>query len=754
MGRIASGGTVIIFTLLALMFTAVGYMSHAYKVAAAASQDVVEHTYQVLNHAHEVLVAIEEADAGARGYVISGSPRYRSEFESKRDAIPGQLDGLARLTSDNPTQLARIDGLRGAVSRRMAILAEAINNPTVSGEATRQAFAPGDNDQLPLQAVHDLVDQIIDDERGLLARRTAAADEEEWVSWVTYYTFVGATGAAILAVLVLLLRAERRTQAAEARARQSQKMEAIGQLTGGVAHDFNNLLQIILTNLDLALNLLGRSHGMAGYLKDSVAAAEQGARLTGQLLAFARRHPLQPEPLRTDRLVRDMTGMLRRVLGEGIQIEMVEIGGLWTALADPNQVQNALLNLAINARDAMPSGGKLTIELANVHLDAHYALQHQDVKAGQYVMLAVTDTGTGMSTEVVERAFEPFFTTKPEGSGTGLGLSSVYGFAKQSGGHVKIYSEPGQGTTIKLYLPRTQQGETARRTEAERLTRGNGETVLVVEDDDAVRAGVVNQLAELGYRVLAAPNGDLAYEFLTRGEKIDLLFTDVVMPGTLNGRGLAEKAKALLPGLPVLFTSGYTVNAIVHHGRLDEGVMLLSKPYRLPDLTRAIRSALDQGAKGSPAAIAGGVVEPAGRPTAEPTVAGADCQPPRPLFLLVEDEALLRQVMTEALDVLGYETIATGTAADALALLGGPRRVDLLLTDVKLPDMNGLALARESLRRHPDLQVIIATGTVVGSDELPSPAVTVLTKPYRPEQLRLAVEAALRRQAAIRPAVS
>lgn len=374
---------------------------------------------------------------------------------------------------------------------------------------------------------------------------------------------------------------------------QVQKMEALGQLTGGVAHDFNNILQVILSSLELSLKHLVGGTAVARYLQNAIAATEQGAKLTGQLLAFARRNPLRPEPLRLERLVGDMTSLVRRTLGESIAIELATSDELWTAIVDPNQLQNALLNLAINARDAMPNGGKLTIELSNSTLDVSYAATDREVTPGEYVLLAVTDTGTGMSADTLERVFEPFFTTKPDGTGTGLGLSMVYGFVKQSKGHIRIDSELGRGTTVNLYLPRTLEGEAAARPIDETKTeRGNGETILVVEDEDGVRASVASQLVELGYRVVTVENGEKALKVLAGGKRFDLLFTDLVMPGGLNGRGLADEARMLDPALRVLYTSGYSESVITHQDRLDEGVDLLSKPYRRTQLAHAIRSAL------------------------------------------------------------------------------------------------------------------------------------------------------------------
>ncbi len=512
---------------------------------------------------------------------------------------------------------------------------------------------------------------------------------------------------------------------------QAQKMESLGQLTGGIAHDFNNLLQVILSNLDLSLHRLGASTAITGYLQNAILGAEQGAKLTSQLLAFARRQPLRPEPVRVDRLVGDMTNLLRRSIGEHIDIELVTSGGLWTALVDSNQLQNALLNLAINARDSMPQGGKLTIELANSSLDASYAGAHREVKAGQYVMVALTDTGTGMAPDVLERAFEPFFTTKPEGAGTGLGLSMVYGFIKQSAGHINIYSEMGLGTTIKLYLPRTQDAAAQRVVEQTKAARGEGETILVAEDDDGVRASVVTQLAELGYRVLAAHTGEAALHILARGERVDLLFTDVVMPGALNGRALADRARAICPHLRVVFTSGYTENAIIHHGRLDQGVTLLSKPYRLAQLAETIRAAL-------------------GPSVAEPESARQDHggvpTTGAPVILFVEDDELIRVAISVSLEPLGYRVLATGKPDDALLALAADPAIRVLITDFGLPGMTGLALARQALAQRPDLPVILTTGHHLDAGDLPDPSIQIITKPFRPQSLHAAIEVALKRK--------
>ncbi|HYD64350.1 ATP-binding protein [Azospirillum sp.] len=398
------------------------------------------------------------------------------------------------------------------------------------------------------------------------------------------------------------LRAEiEAREQAEASLRQVQKMEAVGQLTGGIAHDFNNLLTPILGNVTSLLERMGdadaRTHRQLDAMRQ---AAERAAVLTQRLLAFARRQPLSPSVLDVNKLVADTGEMLRRTLGEAIEVETVLAGGLWRAQADANQLENALLNLAVNARDAMPGGGKLTIETANTHLDEIYAAAHAEVTPGQYVLVAVTDTGAGMPPDVQARAFEPFFTTKGVGQGTGLGLSMVYGFVRQSGGHVKIYSEPGQGTTVKLYLPRAMAGalpltEVAAPTPA--AAPAGGATVVVVEDEDLVRAFMVETLRRIGYTVHEAADGPAALALFARLPTVDLLLTDVGLPG-MNGRQLAEAIQAERPGLKVLFVSGYTRNAIVHNGTLDPGVMLLSKPFTAQMLAMKAAEAMETGLVG------------------------------------------------------------------------------------------------------------------------------------------------------------
>lgn len=379
------------------------------------------------------------------------------------------------------------------------------------------------------------------------------------------------------------------------RLQKSQRMEAIGQLTGGIAHDFNNLLLVVSGSAEMLLEGAAGDPDQIQLIQSITKAARRGGALTQRLLAFAGKQALDPKPVDLNRLVAGLDPMLRRTLGEHIQIELIRAGGLWPALVDQSQLENALLNLCLNARDAMPGGGRLTIETANVRLDGEYATRTGDIPPGQYVMLAVSDTGEGIAPEHLQRVFEPFFTTKETGKGTGLGLSMVYGFVKQSAGHVAIYSEHQQGTSVKLYLPRASGAATvAALADDEDAMVGGSATVLLVEDDDAVRHVALTSLRSLGYTVIEASDGPSAMSLLEQRDDVDLLFTDIVMPGGMNGRALADAARRLHPDLRVLYTSGYTENAIVHQGRLDEGALLLSKPYRRIDLDRAVRAALAQ----------------------------------------------------------------------------------------------------------------------------------------------------------------
>ncbi len=509
-------------------------------------------------------------------------------------------------------------------------------------------------------------------------------------------------------------------KAAAERLRQSQKMETIGQLTGGVAHDFNNLLTVIIGNIEtIRRHIEHMDDALASRLRrasdQAMRGADRAATLTQRLLAFSRRQPLDPKPIDANRLILGMSDLFNRTLGEHVAVETVVGVRLWLAHADPNQLENALLNLAVNARDAMPKGGKLTIETCNVYLDERYTSSVSELSPGQYVQIAVSDTGTGMSKELSAQAFEPFFTTKDVGHGTGLGLSQVYGFVKQSGGHVKIYSELGEGTTVKIYLPRLVGAEVPQEPDEQRQEAPPGdlgEMVLVVEDDDDVRAYSVEALRDLGYRVCEAPNGATALRVLKNEPRIRLLFTDVGLPGGMNGRQLADAARALSPRLLVLFTTGYARNAIVHGGRLDPGVHLITKPFSYDELAAKVRDVLD-----------------------------SRMVPPR--ILVVEDEPLVSMMAAEALDEAGFAVEEAASAAEALAKLRRESEVfDAVILDMRLPDGTGDNLARELRAMRADLPIVIASGY----DRAPlqqlfadDARIVVVAKPYLGDDLRVAL---------------
>ncbi len=517
----------------------------------------------------------------------------------------------------------------------------------------------------------------------------------------------------VVAIVPEAVEVTERRRAEEA-LRQAQKMEGIGQLTGGVAHDFNNLLTIIVGSLETLRRQLQPSASANSSLERSLDSAMRGAQraasLTQRLLAFSRQQPLDPKPMDLSRLVSSMSDLLRRTIGEQISIETVLAGGLWRTSIDANQLEIAIINLAVNARDAMPAGGKLTIETANVRLDESYVGDQAEVVPGLYVMLAITDSGSGMTATTVARAFEPFFTTKDVGHGTGLGLSQVYGFVKQSGGHVKIYSELGSGTTVKIYLPRLYADDSAAALEpAPKIARGsNREIILAVEDDEDVRAHTTGTLRELGYQVLEAANGKAALEILTAHPRVDLLFTDVGLPGGMNGRQLAEAARGMRRNLKVLFTTGYARQAIVHDGRLDPGVQLITKPFSFAGLSQKLRDVLD----GSSVAKR---------------------------ILIVEDEDLIQMVIAGHLQEMGFGAELAGSAAEAknkMLLLNGS--IDAAIIDMGLPDARGDALVSELRAIYPTLPIVISSGydkAAMQQRKFAGARVEFLTKPYTQEQL-------------------
>jgi signal transduction histidine kinase/CheY-like chemotaxis protein len=574
---------------------------------SAAAERWVTHTLEVRRQNQALLVRVQDATLGERGYLITEDRRYLSQFEAAKDDAPRLESRLGDLTRDNPVAQGRVAELRRAMFAQLGELdrtaglmrrgrrAEAIG-------AVRSHLVVNHMDEV--RAASAAVDH---GEAQLLAlRETRVARSRDLLVGATAVSLLAAMALALSVVYagrryvaalmqrsVELTEEMARREASETQVRQLQKMEALGQLTGGLAHDLNNMLSIVIGNLDMLVRRLTGEDTHRRLVDRALGGAQRAARLTQSLLAFSRQQPLAPQPLDVNRTVAEMSRILQSTLGEPVTIETVLAGGLWPALIDQPQLESAILNLAINARDAMPDGGKLTIETANTYLDEAYAQSDASVTPGQYVLLALTDTGAGMPASVIAKAFDPFFTTKPVGQGTGLGLSQVHGFVKQSGGHVKIYSEPGLGTTIKLYLPRSAAPAGAQTSLPPRAPNdvAPGARILVAEDEAGVREFVVTALGDLGYRTHAAVDIRSALEVLEAHPDIDLLLTDVVMPDG-SGRQLSERALQLRPGLKILFMTGYTRNAIVHNGVLDSDARLLTKPFTLANLAGKVQEML------------------------------------------------------------------------------------------------------------------------------------------------------------------
>ena len=583
---------------------------------------LVDHTFEVQSTAQVLLSQVQAAENGQRGFLITGDDDYLKRFDGALARVPELLASLRQLTADNPRQQARLDRLEPLVKARFDRIQSSIDLAKEGDKDAAFAVVKAGEGKTLMDDIVAELSAFVKAERDLLAmRQSKSAEIRLWLSLLTGMALVAATLLAVLlaiatrqAVSGLLDRTReleeesKLRREAEATLGQAVKMEAVGQLSGGIAHDFNNLLTIIIGNLDAMKRQLAKLTGLepapeiAGKLSKSLDAALRGAQssaqLTHRLLAFSRRQALEPQRLDLNRLVSGMLEMFRRTLGSDISIETVLGAGLWPTFADGHQLENVLLNLALNAKAAMPDGGCLTIETANTYLDDAYVRRFGDIKAGQYAVLCVTDTGTGIAKDILDKVFEPFFTTKPPGEGSGLGLAMVHGFVKQSGGHVRIYSEEGRGTTVKIYLPRLIGEEVgavpAGKAEGEQaIPRAQpGEMILLVEDSEGVREYARDILLELGYGVIDAANGQEALRAVAKKPQISLLFTDVVL-GESNGRVLADKVRQIYPNLPVLFTTGYTRNAIVHQGRLDPDVQLLNKPFTQQDLARKLRELLD-----------------------------------------------------------------------------------------------------------------------------------------------------------------
>jgi signal transduction histidine kinase/CheY-like chemotaxis protein len=601
--------------VLALLAVLGAILAHRSQSEANAR---VAHTLRVEVAIAEILGVARGIESGHRGYLIAGNPAFRDAMETSIRKIELLADDLTGLTADNPRQQRSIARVRRLLAAKIAFARQGAAL-VADGRRTDAITAVDLGAGLRIMtALEARLEQMKAQEALLLKVR--ADRSAQIVTWVG----IGQVAALllVLAAAALMVRDARRRYAETAQARdeargtaeilrremtareeaeglvrQMQKMESIGQLTGGIAHDFNNMLAIVIGSLDLAKRRMGQDpERLEKCLDNAREGAERAATLTARLLAFSRQQPLAPVALDANRLVAGMSELLRRTLGEQISVETVLAGGMWRTYADASQLENAILNLAVNGRDAMPEGGKLTIETANAHLDDAYARSRSEVEAGQYVLICVTDTGTGMPPEVIDRAFDPFFTTKEVGKGTGLGLSQVFGFVKQSGGHVAIYSEPGEGTTVKLYLPRFAGVVSAtedRGNASDELPLGSSEEIiLVVEDEQRVRHFSVDALRELGYTALSAADAREALEILAEQPRIAMLFTDVVMP-EMNGRRLADEARLQRPDLKVLYTTGYTRNAVVHNGMLDAGVAFLPKPFTVSQLANKVREVLD-----------------------------------------------------------------------------------------------------------------------------------------------------------------
>ncbi|WP_029648130.1 CHASE3 domain-containing protein [Methylocystis sp. SB2] len=582
-----------------------------------AAQTWVEHTLYVRTALLQTLSTLQDAETGQRGFLLTGDEIFLEPFRNADRTIGERLGALERTILDNEVQMQRLKRLRSVVADRLAALQKRIQERGAMPDATLA-------DRLKVGK------RLMDEARGIIAEMLA--DEERLLTtrnaemrWTVTSTQIGVAGALLSAALLgwatlkdrqrqvaelqtanvalriaLKQAAEQseRRERVESQLRQAQKMQAVGQLTGGLAHDFNNMLAVIVG----CLNLLKRKMARGEIDKDSLIdkameCVDRAAALTHRLLAFSRQQPLTPQTVDANKLVGGMAEMIRRTLGESISVETVLASGVWRIHVDPNQLESAILNLAVNARDAMNDEGKVTIETSNAYIDDNYAREHAEVKEGQYVLVAVSDSGTGMPPEIIAQAFEPFFTTKGPGKGTGLGLSQVFGFVKQSGGHIKIYSEIGQGTTVKIYLPRfVGEGEVAgpRRepSAAGMAFRGSPETlILVVEDEDRMRSIAVAMFQDLGYSVLAAGSAVEALALINANPDIDLLFTDIVMPD-MNGRALAEEALRRRPDLKVVFTTGFSRNAVIHNGVLDRGVNFLPKPFSIEQLAQKVGAVL------------------------------------------------------------------------------------------------------------------------------------------------------------------
>ena len=600
-------------SLLALAIVMCAWLTFA----QSREQALVRHTVDVQARLMQVLVSLQDAETGQRGYLLTGRKEYLAPYSAAAAKLDQVIADAARLLADNPGQQAELAEVRRLATAKLTEMRSAIERMEAGDTAGALAIVNNDSGKALMDQVRGHLETLQSEEgRQLETRRTLARKFQHWQQ----IAIIGTLLLALILLAYVTRELDRRLRAAMAGARelaesnsklvaeaaererlagqlrQVQKMEAVGQLTGGIAHDYNNMLAVVISAFELTRRALEKGNtDVRKFIEHGMDAARRSASLTQRLLAFARQQPLAPQPLDVNKLVSGMNDLLHRTLGEAISVETAVAAGLWSVNADSVQLENAILNLATNARDAMPDGGRLTIETANAFVDENYARHLVDVPVGQYVMLAVSDTGRGMDAATIAKAFDPFFTTKPIGKGTGLGLAQVYGFMKQSGGHARIYSEPGKGTTVKLYLPRfagSAKAASERRLGDTPARAAPGETILLVEDDERVRRMTAASLGELGYRVVSADSAAEALRHIEKANGFALMLTDIVMPD-MNGRRLADEVRQRRSEMKVLFMTGFTRNAVVHNGIIDDGVNYLQKPFTLGELAAKVRAAID-----------------------------------------------------------------------------------------------------------------------------------------------------------------
>jgi signal transduction histidine kinase len=606
---------VALFVALAFMVGSIVAIAGLYR-SQSQDRDRARQTIDIQLALAQVFSLLQDAETGQRGFLLTGSEAYLKPFTEATTALERALTSLGARLSATAEQAHAFGELQGLTRQKLAELQRTIALKRQGKDSEALAVVNGNEGKELMDRARTIIGQLQSGQNALLQEADQSVDRERLLTEIgiglalilalvlafivlkdatRQYAASLKTNAELKAAHTRTLEETRRRELAEEHLRQSQKMEAIGQLTGGLAHDFNNMLAVIIGSMNLLRIRLGRGEtNVDRFIDGALEAASRAANLTHRLLAFSRQQPLAPTVIDVNRFVTGMSELIRSTLGGDMRIETVLAGGLWKTHADSTQLENAVLNLAVNARDAMPDGGKLTIETANASLDDAYAARHADVPAGQYVMISVTDTGQGMTPEVAARAFDPYFTTKDVGKGTGLGLSQVMGFVKQSAGHIKIYSEVGSGTAIKIYLPRyfgDEEEITPAAPAPSEVTSFAKARVLVVEDEDRMRAFVEEAFRQLGFDVVSASNGLAGLRLLDSHEDIALLFTDVVMP-EMNGRRLAEEAQRRKPLLRVIFTTGFSRNAVIHNGVLDKDVNFLAKPFTLEQLTAKVREVL------------------------------------------------------------------------------------------------------------------------------------------------------------------